>query len=495
MEFSSDNESVDEPLLAPSGFASIQAETGDSFKIEKEKSDGLGGKNIGTWGSYVYIVNQVFGPGMVALPIVFQQSGWVIPSLVIVFFFVLSSFSATTLIEAIRMIPGNENFQKRVEYANVVEHYYGKKAYYVFQLMLNICLQSINIASIIVCAQSIDSFLIFCFKKTFALELYPHPGFIAGDADALALWGGQNSFMITFTLGYLITIIFYAPWGFFPLDDNIKFQFASFIGLVLMMLEFMYWWFVETDWYPSEVPAFGKDYAQVVGVFITSWAFVMVVPSWVNEKKPHVSINRTVWISCLGSMIGYLIFGIMSALSIQHIQSDNILKRMGDSGFFILTRVVSYIFSMIIIGPGIPVYSISIRYNLFVGGICSKRWSYFWGAVVPWIFAFLFTGSSVFAQLLVWSGLLVTGFVNFVAPLGIYLKAYLDRQKGLKADENAHHLLLASKDKSFPKRVRKYTKAWVIVLLVFISITIGMQIGLSLYYQIGLGISLNGNVN
>jgi hypothetical protein len=35
--------------------------------------DGLGGKNIGTYGSFVYIINQIFGPGMVAIPIVLQQ--------------------------------------------------------------------------------------------------------------------------------------------------------------------------------------------------------------------------------------------------------------------------------------------------------------------------------------------------------------------------------------------------------------------------------------
>jgi hypothetical protein len=37
---------------------------------------GLGGKSIGKYGSFVYVVNQIFGPGMVAIPIVFQQCKW-----------------------------------------------------------------------------------------------------------------------------------------------------------------------------------------------------------------------------------------------------------------------------------------------------------------------------------------------------------------------------------------------------------------------------------
>ncbi len=39
----------------------------------EQAKDGLGGKNIGKYGSFVYIVNQIFGPGMLAIPLVLQQ--------------------------------------------------------------------------------------------------------------------------------------------------------------------------------------------------------------------------------------------------------------------------------------------------------------------------------------------------------------------------------------------------------------------------------------
>ena len=34
------------------------------------------------------------------------------------------------------------------------------------------------------------------------------------------------------------------------------------------------------------------------------------------------------------------------------------------------------------IGLGIPLFSIVVRYNLFVGEVCSRRWSAFWGKFV-----------------------------------------------------------------------------------------------------------------
>jgi amino acid permease len=96
---------------------------------------------------------------------------------------------------------------------------------------------------------------------------------------------------------------FIVPWSFWPLDDNIKFQFASFGGVLLMMGIFSYQFFFKATWHGDSVPVFGKSYEQLIGVFITSWAFVMVVPSWVNEKKDHVSINKTIWSACITGML------------------------------------------------------------------------------------------------------------------------------------------------------------------------------------------------
>jgi hypothetical protein len=50
----------------------------DAEQQHTEDPNGLGGKNIGSFGSFVYVINQIFGPGLVALPIVFQQCNFIL---------------------------------------------------------------------------------------------------------------------------------------------------------------------------------------------------------------------------------------------------------------------------------------------------------------------------------------------------------------------------------------------------------------------------------
>lgn len=36
--------------------------------------------------------------------------------------------------------------------------------------------------------------------------------------------------------------------------------------------------------------------SQVLGIAVFAYAYVVTIPSWVNEKKPGVNINATVWL-------------------------------------------------------------------------------------------------------------------------------------------------------------------------------------------------------
>ena len=58
------------------------------------------------------------------------------------------------------------------------------------------------------------------------------------------------------------------------------------------------------DFHP--LPAIGNSQLQLVSVFIFSWAYTMFIPSWVNEKKTHVSVNHCVWLSGLVAFVGYI---------------------------------------------------------------------------------------------------------------------------------------------------------------------------------------------
>lgn len=61
----------------------------------------------------------------------------------------------------------------------------------------------------------------------------------------------------------------------------------------------------------------------------------------------------------------------------------------------LITIICAYFFSLGVIAPGIPVCSITTRYNLYIGRVCGKKQSYFWGVFAPWIIGCLFCQGDV----------------------------------------------------------------------------------------------------
>lgn len=120
----------------------------NSRDVKQEKGVSLGEKDLGSLLSFIFIINQIYGPGVLAIPIVFQQSGWLLTMITVFLFMIISCLSSTCLCQAIAAIPNNSRFQQRIEYATVVKYYYGAKAHIVFQIGLAITLQAYNIASI-----------------------------------------------------------------------------------------------------------------------------------------------------------------------------------------------------------------------------------------------------------------------------------------------------------------------------------------------------------
>jgi len=125
----------------------------------------------------------------------------------------LTAFSATMMTEAMQRIPGNHLFRRRFEFATVMKHYWGKKGFVVGQILVILCLQASNIASIIVAAQVMDDLLIFAFGHTYGLHFAPPgAGFIAseGSDDSDHPFGKLNWII---SLGYVISAAICIPFG------------------------------------------------------------------------------------------------------------------------------------------------------------------------------------------------------------------------------------------------------------------------------------------
>lgn len=246
---------------------------------------------------------------------------------------------------------------------------------------------------------------------------------------------------VSITLGYLIITAIFMPPGFQNLGDNVKsVQLASFIFLVVLLGEMViYFIYKGAQDGTTTIPAFAGYYPQLVSVFIFSWAYVIFVPSWLNEKAPEVSVKKVIWSAGISSFIGYVAIGWLCAAVYAAVGLDNFLTKLSQAPTPIVTRVTSYLFSLGVIAPGIPVCAVTTRYNLFVGEVCGKKMSYFWGAVAPWLVGFLFSSGQIFAQLLTWTSLICNGFVNFVIPFLMYYTACTRVAKGIQHPHGDHH--------------------------------------------------------
>ena len=77
-------------------------------------------KTIGFVASLSLMTNNMIGPALVATPVIFQQAGWVTPTLAFLFIMVASSIASTALCDAMSRIPGNEYYQGRIEMVTLV---------------------------------------------------------------------------------------------------------------------------------------------------------------------------------------------------------------------------------------------------------------------------------------------------------------------------------------------------------------------------------------
>ena len=54
---------------------------------------------------------------------------------------------------------------------------------------------------------------------------------------------------------------------------------------------------------------------KVFGVVFFNFQFVTTIPSWLNEKKPGVSVNSSIWWSVVISVLFYIGLGYLGAVA------------------------------------------------------------------------------------------------------------------------------------------------------------------------------------
>ena len=150
------------------------------------------------------------------------------------------------------------------------------------------------------------------------------------------------------------------------------------------------------------LPAFGDNVRGCLGVVIFNFAFCVTIPSWLKEKKPEVSVAKTLWGATTFSAVLYTAVGVCGAIAFD-LEPGDFLSLLMSEKVPLATRVGAVIFGLAIIGLGIPIFCIMMRANL-EDGLCGPRLALFLGCVFPWMVAWLFYQETVTGELLAWSG-------------------------------------------------------------------------------------------
>ncbi|TPX44009.1 hypothetical protein SeMB42_g04472 [Synchytrium endobioticum] len=370
-------------------------------------------KNIGPTGSISLLVSSMTGPGIVTIPLIFQTGGWVVPVVTFLIMMVLTAMGSLCLIEAMSKFPGNRQFEQNVEYTVLVHQFYGRGWYYLTHLFIYGSMQSINIASIIVSIQTLDSFLITVFGGTCGFSIAPTQGILCiyRQTDTNSPFDGNVMLM---TAGFVLLIALVTPMAAMKLSDNMIIQFVSFVFLCFCLTEWtIFSWSVGA--HPEYLSALGSNPAAVVGSVVFNFAFVTTIPSWINSKHPSVNITSTIWTSLITVTIMYIIFGIFGALALVVPQGSNFMVAIQNSQYSTPLQTLIFIaFPILALLTSIPVYIIISRMNLIQSKLCKPGWATFWATIFPFLVVIPFQTVT-----------------NFIGPFLIYL--FLDKRNQVLA--------------------------------------------------------------
>lgn len=375
---------------------------------------------------------------MLDLPATFQRSG-LIPTLAcLLFVCLLTAFCSLHMADVISKYPGNARFQKEVEFSESFRHFWGRGWFIATQAVFFLCVSCLNISSIVDTAQVVDTFIGHWVHGGSGALLIGGSGIVEyvtwdpqrdcthhelkhGDCLAFSSFAGQG---LLLTIGYIITALVFFPMALMDLKENAVFQIMGFVVLLLTSLQFVIEFCVSG--LNHNISLWGTSWDTLFGVVLFNFALVICLPAWLYERHASVSVPLVIHGSCLLSAVLYIFVGLFGAMAIHHV-SDNMLESLL-SGFLFGTsmQLGASLFAFMIIGLGIPLFSVLTRMNLVGSGLCSLRVGNALAVYFPWGISWMLYQGEAVTKLLSWGGVLFTSAVAFLLPLVLALHTVLE---------------------------------------------------------------------
>lgn len=425
-------------------------------------------------GSLSIAVNSLTGPAMLSLPATFARSGIIPTTITLVVVCALSALCCLHLANTISKVPHNQNFSQEVEFSQAFAHFWGRKWFWITQILFFGCITCLNISSIVDTGQVVDTFFGHWSPfGTIALRvggpngtewlqwdysICSHQDLLQGNClpfqptstatnqtttMSLESTGTVPSFSgILFSIGDVVTSLFFLPLALLDLKENSLAQIAGFFVLLLTSAQFMVQFMSSKHFSLQHLSWWGHSWKDLLGVVLFNFCLVIVIPSWLYEREPHVNVATVIHSSSLLSLGLYLALGILGS-SMPHV-SDNMLESIMSGSMGIPMELGGSLFAFAIIGLGIPLFSVLTRLNLLgSGAISSRHMANVLAVYLPFAVAWCLDSGHAVTQLLSWGGIAFTGLVAFVLPLWLALDA-VGKSSSSEEDNddnhNNHHL-------------------------------------------------------
>ncbi|KAJ3232382.1 hypothetical protein HDU81_003020 [Chytriomyces hyalinus] len=382
-------------------------------------------KTVGMFAGITLLFNNMTGSAIAQTPQIFQQCGGLVTSCAFIVFAIICTLCSLFIVEAMQAIPGNKHFQGIVEYATLVNFYFGPSSHVIAQFFLYGASVSQSVASIVMVSQAVDSLLLTTVKATCGISLLNGPHAICVTADAAGgIFPPMRDYDVVLSFGYLLVFVFAVPLSFMDMKDNVKVQTATFILTHLVFAG----WIVHSiisglnhSYVPLVSDTVSANVAGLIGISMLNFPFIQTVPTWVNLKQHIVNVQYTLWISTSLATTSYILIGLFVGSSFDFSRPGaTIMSVLSNS---VMGKVTGLMYSIFILGPSIPPFSIMAHGNLVQNFGFNSNYCKLFTHGLPWLIATpVMRGQSV-SSFNVWTSLLFVSVANFIIPFVIYMRA------------------------------------------------------------------------
>jgi len=161
----------------------------------------------------------------------------------------------------------------------------------------------------------------------------------------------------------------------------------------------------------------------LIGTVLFNFAFTSTLPSWVNEKRPEVSVAASFGITMVYVVVTYTVVGVIGGMAYKpfYTTDENLFSKLNAGGSRLGQATVTA-YPMLQNFTSIPVFSIMIRYNLLQSGL-SAGMATLIAVGLPWVLSVPFYTGRGFDTISEYGGLVTSSVINFIVPAVLYCLA------------------------------------------------------------------------